>query len=122
MMLVLPTDIPEEPLFRAYKKLLSAVNVLYKIKVHTICTHIKVGGAIMLATRVFQNGNSQAIRIPQELRTDKKDYIINKIGEVYVIYPKDDPWAASRNIVGTFPEDFMSDRNQPPYNDIREEF
>ncbi len=76
----------------------------------------------MLATRVFQNGNSQAIRIPQELRTDKKDYIINKIGEVYVIYPKDDPWAASRNIVGTFPEDFMSDRNQPPYNDIREEF
>ncbi len=76
----------------------------------------------MLATRVFQNGNSQAIRIPQELRTDKKDYLINKIGEVYVIYPKDDPWAASRNIVGTFPEDFMSDRNQPPYNDIREEF
>ncbi len=76
----------------------------------------------MLATRVFQNGNSQAIRIPQELRTDKKDYLINKIGEVYVIYPKDDPWAASKNIVGTFPEDFMSDRNQPPYNDVREEF
>lgn len=76
----------------------------------------------MLATRVFQNGNSQAIRIPQELRTDKKDYLINKIGEVYVIYPKDDPWAASKNIVGTFPEDFMSDRNQPPYNDAREEF
>ena len=76
----------------------------------------------MLSTRVFQNGNSQAIRIPQELRTEKKDYYINKIGDVYVIYPKDDPWAASRSIVGTFPEDFMSDRNQPQYTDIREEF
>lgn len=76
----------------------------------------------MLATRVFQNGNSQAIRIPQELRTDKKDYLINKIGDVYVAYPKDDPWAVSRKLIGTFPEDFMNDRGQPPYNDVREEF
>ncbi len=60
----------------------------------------------MLATRVFQNGNSQAIRIPQEFRTDKKDY----------------PWAQSRSIVGTFPEDFMSDRRQPLHPDEREEF
>ena len=74
----------------------------------------------MLATRVFQNGNSQAIRIPQELRTDKKDYYINKIGDVYVIYPKNDPWAASKSIVGTFPEDFMKERNQPQYTDERE--
>ncbi len=75
----------------------------------------------MLTTRVFQNGNSQAIRIPLELRTEKKDYFINKIGEVYVIYPKDDPWAQSRSIVGTFPEDFMSDRSQPQFTDKREE-
>ena len=27
----------------------------------------------MLTTRVFQNGNSQAIRIPQELRTDTNE-------------------------------------------------
>lgn len=95
---------------------------LYKIKVHTICTHIKLGGGTMLATRVFQNGNSQAIRIPQEFRTDKKDYLINKIGEVFIVYPKDDPWAQSRSIVGTFPKDFMPDRSQPLHPDEREEF
>ena len=33
----------------------------------------------MLATKVFQNGNSQAIRIPQDLRTEKKDYYIRKL-------------------------------------------
>ena len=76
----------------------------------------------MLATRVFQNGNSQAIRIPQEFRTDKKDYLINKIAEVYIVFPKDDPWAQARSIVGTFPEDFMSDRSQPLQPDEREEF
>ena len=33
-----------------------------------------------------------------------------------------DPWKESRKIIGTFPEDFMKDRNQPPCNDVREEF
>ena len=75
----------------------------------------------MLSTRVFQNGNSQAIRIPQELRTTKKEYYINKIGEAYVIYPKDDAWMASKSLVGTFPDDFMEDRNQPKSADTREE-
>jgi antitoxin VapB len=75
----------------------------------------------MLSTRVFQNGNSQAIRIPQELRTTKKEYYINKIGEAYVIYPKDDAWMAAKSLVGTFPDDFMEDRNQPKSADAREE-
>ena len=29
-------------------------------------------------TRVFQNGNSQAIRIPAEMRTNIKEYFIGK--------------------------------------------
>ena len=37
---------------------------------------------------------------------------------------KDDPWEEARKIVGTFPEDFMNDRNQPSYEELekREEF
>ena len=38
----------------------------------------------MVSTRVFQNGNSQAIRIPQELRTEKKEYLIQKIGDTFI--------------------------------------
>ena len=61
----------------------------------------------MATTKIFQNGNSQAIRIPQELRTDKKDYCINS-----------DPWAAAKQVIGTFPSDFMIDRNQPSWADV----
>ena len=64
----------------------------------------------MLTTRVFQNGNSQAIRIPQEMKTDKRVFCINKIGDTFVAYPVDDPWAAARQVVGTFPADFMENR------------
>ena len=74
----------------------------------------------MLTTRVFQNGNSQALRIPQELRTDRKEYYIQKIGETFVAYPADDPWAPVRQVIGSFPSDFLSDREQPSWENVSE--
>ena len=74
----------------------------------------------MTKTRIFQNGNSQAIRIPQEMRTEKKEYCINKIGDIYIAFPSDDPWASVRQVIGTFPEDFMEDRDQPSWDDVPE--
>ena len=74
----------------------------------------------MLKTRVFQNGNSQALRIPQDMRTDKKEYCINKIGDIYIAYPADDPWAPVRQVIGTFPEDSLNDREQPSWEEIPE--
>ena len=67
----------------------------------------------MLKTRVFQNGNSQALRIPQELRTDSHEYYIQKVGDTFIAYPTEDPWATVRQVIGIFPHDFMEDRNQP---------
>ena len=72
----------------------------------------------MTTTRVFQNGNSQALRIPQELRTEHREYCISKLGEIYIAYPADDPWASVREVVGTFPDDFLADRDQPAWNDV----
>lgn len=37
----------------------------------------------MLTTEVFHDGNSQALHIPQELRTDKEEYYISKIDDVF---------------------------------------
>lgn len=71
-------------------------------------------------TRVFQNGNSQAIRIPQDMRTDKKEYYIRKVGDTYIAYPSDDPWATVKEVIGTFPSDFMNDREQPSPDDVPE--
>lgn len=72
----------------------------------------------MTTTRVFQNGNSQAIRIPQEMRTDKKEYCINKVGDVFIAYPADDPWTPVRQVIGTFPADFLNEREQPSWGEV----
>ena len=70
----------------------------------------------MAATKVFQNGNSQALRIPQEMRTTDKEFFIAKVGNAYIAYPTDDPWLPTRQAIGTFSDDFMEDRQQPAWN------
>ena len=90
------------------------------ILVCTLSVYILKGGFTMTKTRVFQNGNSQALRIPQEMRTEKKEYCINKIGDIFIAYPADDPWAPVRQVIGTFPADFMADREQPSMEDVPE--
>lgn len=70
----------------------------------------------MIATKVFQNGNSQALRIPQEMRTTNKEFYIAKVGNTYIAYPADDPWMPTRQAIGAFSDDFMGERQQPSWD------
>lgn len=77
-------------------------------------------GEPMATTRVFKNGNSQALRIPGEMQTDKKEFIIKKIGDAYIAYPTDDPWFMLKQVIGSFPEEYMLDREQPLWGEVAE--
>ena len=72
----------------------------------------------MTTTRVFQNGNSQALRIPQEMRTAEKEFFITKVGNAYIAFPADDPLMPTRHSIGAFSDDFMGEREQPSWNVI----
>lgn len=48
----------------------------------------------MIEAKVFQSGNSQAIRLPKDYRLDAETVKLNRIGNLVVIVPKDDPWAS----------------------------
>ena len=74
----------------------------------------------MLTAKVFQSGNSQAIRIPKEVQTDQKEFSIQKLGEGYILFPADDPWYPLRLCIGQMPEDFMPDREQPEWREVPE--
>ena len=74
----------------------------------------------MTATKVFQNGNSQALRIPQEMRTTNKEFYIAKVGNAYIAYPTDDPWMPTKQAIGAFSDDFMEERQQPSWNRMPE--
>ena len=75
----------------------------------------------MATTRVFKNGNSQALRIPSEMHTERKEFIIRQIGEMYIAYPADDPWLPLKCTIGTFPKEYMLDREQPTWGMVAEQ-
>ena len=74
----------------------------------------------MTTAKVFQSGNSQAIRIPREMQTDLKEYNISRIGNCIILFPTDDPWYPLRLTLGTFPQDFLDDRDQTMCDEMPE--
>lgn len=61
----------------------------------------------MKRTTIFQSGNSQAMRIPREMRFESDNVLIEKIGPVTVILEESDPWAGLRLAQMMFAGGFM---------------
>ena len=72
----------------------------------------------MLTAKVFQSGNSQAIRIPKEMQTNEKEFAIKKSGKCLFLIPTDDPWALLRQSIGGMPANTPFDRDQPMISDL----
>lgn len=67
----------------------------------------------MKTAKIFQNGQSQAVRLPKEFRFEGSEVYIKKSGEVIVLLPKKNPWQALIDSLDKFSDDFLSERNQP---------
>lgn len=63
----------------------------------------------MMTAKVFKNGRSQAIRLPKECRFSSDEVIVNKIGDVVILLPKQNKWDSFMRAVDIFSEDFMAD-------------
>ena len=62
----------------------------------------------MMTGKIFENGRSQAIRLPKEYRFDStaKEVGINKVGDVLVIFPIDSKWAPFLECLNNSTEEF----------------
>ena len=77
----------------------------------------------MMTTKIFNNGNSQAIRIPKEYRFEESEVFISKIGSALVIYPYNDRLSVLIESLHEFTDDFLKDgRPAGLPHDIRENF
>lgn len=63
--------------------------------------------------KVFQNGRSQAVRLPKEYRVDSDEVYIEKIGHSIMIIQKEkSKWDVMRNALEDL-KDFQNERDQP---------
>lgn len=67
----------------------------------------------METARVFQNGKSQAVRLPKEFRVKGDRVYIKRVGEAIVLLPYHAPWQTLIDSLDMFTDDFMAERNQP---------
>ena len=74
----------------------------------------------MLKAKVFQSGNSQAIRIPKEMQTNQKEFIIRRYGNCYYLIPEDEPDALLKQSIGQMDKDTPFEREQPMLTDLPE--
>ena len=59
--------------------------------------------------KVFTNGGSQAVRLPKSCRFNADEVLVNKIGNVVMLVPKDDGWQSTLQGLGMFTEDFLNE-------------
>ena len=69
----------------------------------------------MMTAKVFENGRSQAVRLPKECRFNTDEVAVNKIGEIVLLVPKSSKWNSFMQAIDMFSDDFMEDERD---NDI----
>lgn len=76
----------------------------------------------MDTARIFQSGNSQAIRLPKEYRFEGSKVYLKRVGNAVVLIPENDSWQPLIDSLSQFSEDFMEERGQPIDEDRRDFF
>ncbi len=65
--------------------------------------------------RLFQNGGSQAVRLPLGFRLPGTEVYIKRVGKAVVLIPIENSWDTLWDSLGQFPDDFFAEgREQPP--------
>ena len=76
---------------------------------------------IMMTAKVFENGRSQAIRLPKECRFTSDEVMVNKIGDIVILLPKQNKWDSFMRAIDMFSDDFMADGRATDIVQEREE-
>ena len=76
---------------------------------------------IMMTAKVFENGRSQAIRLPKECRFTSDEVMVNKIGDIVILLPKQNKWDSFMRAIDMFSDDFMADGRATDVVQEREE-
>lgn len=63
--------------------------------------------------KLFQNGKSQAVRLPREYRFDGTTVYIKKMGNAVILIPEQHSWQALFDSLELFSDDFLAERVQP---------
>jgi antitoxin VapB len=62
----------------------------------------------MKTAKLFQNGQSQAVRLPKEFRFEGNEVYIQRVGSAVVLLPYAEPWEALFESLDQFSDDYAA--------------
>ena len=70
----------------------------------------------METAKIFTNGDSQAVRLPKTCRFNDDEVLVNHIGDIVILFPKEDRWQSLLRSLDLFTDDFLAESIQslPP--------
>ena len=72
---------------------------------------------MMKTAKLFKNGQSQAVRLPKEMRFDGVEVFISKVGNAVILRPKVTAWDNLLESLDMFPQDLDFERDKPDYSE-----
>ncbi len=67
----------------------------------------------MNIAKLFQNGQSQAVRLPKAFRFEGDRVFIKQVGSAVILLPYQNAWQVLFDSLDLFSEDFMENRQTP---------
>ena len=80
----------------------------------TLMTDYDYKSNIMATAKLFQNGRSQAVRLPKEFRLPGKEVIISRQGNKIILEPIENSWGQWIASLEQFSDDFMANGREQP--------
>lgn len=74
----------------------------------------------MKTAKLFQNGRSQAVRLPKAFRLPGKEVKISKQGNKIILEPIEDSWEGWFDAINQFSDDYMSNGREQPETQERD--
>ena len=74
----------------------------------------------METARIFENGKSQAVRLPKKFRFDGNEVYVQKVGQAVVLMPKESAWEVFMAGVNSFSEDFFANGREADTVTVRD--
>ena len=74
----------------------------------------------METAKLFQNGQSQAVRLPKKYRFPGERVLIKRLGNAVVLLPYENSWETLFDSLEQFSDDFMAGERQQPEQQERE--
>ena len=62
---------------------------------------------MMETAKIFENGRSQAVRLPKKFRFTGDEVFVQRVGHAVVLLPKEEAWRTFLDGLNSFTDDFL---------------